>query len=167
MELPSTVLDGAPDLAGGRGGTLSSDERVDASTEGGERVLDMGALAVTRTEEDGVEADKDPRSALEENGRQKDTEPEEDLEAGDDGHGSIIVLLDKGTDLISERAVYRGSVVGRGTIGSGSVRSALGGGESGDQVGASVGSNVEDREDGVGEKSQRVLGSEEPDEGHD
>lgn len=164
MELPGSLLGRLPSLARGRGSSLRSDQRVDTGAELGERVLDVTALSVARTEESSVEDNQDPRSALEEDGRQKNAEPEKNLERRDNGHGSIVVLLDESTNLVSKWAVNHGSAAGRRALG---LLLRLGRKESGNQVGASVGSNMEDRVDRVREQSEGVLGSKEPHEGHD
>lgn len=163
MKLLAGLLDTLPDLSRGRGSTLSTNEGVDTSTELGKRVLDMSALAVTSTEESSVENNEDPRSALEENSGEENTSPESDLKGGDDGHGSIIVLLDEGANLVSKRAVDS-LAARRSTIGS--LGRRLGRKDNGDQVGAGVGGNVEDRVDRVRDQGEGVLGREKPHKGH-
>lgn len=163
MELLGTVLDDLPDLARGRGSSLGADKRVDTSAELSERVLNMGALGETSTKEGSVEDNEDPRSALEENSGEEDTAPESDLEGGDNGHGSVIVLLDESTDLVSKSAVDSRSAVRRSTVSFGS---RLGRKDGGDHIGAGVGSNVEDRVDRVRDQGEGVLRGEEPNKGH-
>ena len=164
MELPGSLLGRLPSLARSRGSSLGSDQRVDTGAELGERVLDVAALGVASTEEGSVEDNQDPRSALEEDGRQQNAEPEKNLERRNNGHGSIVVLLDESTNLVSKWAVDHGSAAGRRALG---LRLSLGRKEGGNQVGAGVGSNVEHRVDRVGKQSEGVLGSKEPHEGHD
>lgn len=164
MELPGSLLGRLPSLARGGGSSLGSDQRVDASGELSERVLHVAALSVASTQEGSVEDNEDPRSALEEDGRQENAEPEKDLERRDNRHGSIVVLLDESTNLVSEWAVNHRSAAGRRTLGLGL---SLGRKEGGNQVGAGVGSNVEHRVDRVGKQSEGVLGGKEPHKGHD
>lgn len=158
-ELASVVLDGIPDLAGDGRGALGGHERVDPDGKLAERGLDVAILGVSATEEDGVETEKDPGAALEENGRQNDAEPEQNLEARDDGHGRVVVLLDKGANSVSERA---GSLARRGGAFGGGGRRA----DDGQQVGTNVGGSVEGGVDAVGDERKRVLGGNQPDESH-
>lgn len=164
MELLSSVLDNAPDLSSNRRGALGTNERVDTGRKAGEGILYVGALCVAGTQESSIQGDEDPRSALEENSGQEDAEPEEGLKGGDDGHGSVIVLLDKGANLISERAVdSRLAIRGGGTVGLGG---RLGSHDCRNQVGAGVGSDVKDGVDRVRQESERILRRKEPDQGH-
>lgn len=163
MELLAGLLDTLPDLSGGRGSTLSTDEGVDTSTELAERGLNMSALAVTSSEESSVQNNEDPRSALEENSGEENTSPESHLEVGDDSHRSIVVLLDESANLVSKRAV--GSLAARRSTIS-SLGRRLGRKDNGDEVGAGVGGNVEDRVDRVRDQGEGVLGREEPHKGH-
>lgn len=158
-ELAGVVLGVLPDLAGNGRGALGGDERVDADGELAEGGLDVAALGVASAEKGGVETEKDPGAALEEDGGEHNAEPEEDLEASDDGHGRVVVLLDKGADAVGERA---GRLAGGGTVDGGRRRA-----ENGQQAGADVGGSVEDGVDAVGDEGEGVLGSEEPDDGHD
>ena len=163
VELLSATLDGVPDLSGGRGSTLSTNERVDSSVKLSERVLDVGALGETSSEEGSVQSQEDPRSALEEDGGEKNANPEEDLESGNNRHGRIIVLLHESTDLIGDRVVDCRLGLGRARS---RLASGLGSNESGDEVGASVGCDMEDGVDGIRKEGKRVLGGEEPNKGH-
>lgn len=162
MELLGTTLDTVPDLSGDRGSALGTDKRLDAGVELSERVLDVGALGEASSEEGSVDGQEDPRSALEDDGREENADPEEDLEGGNNRHGRVIVLLNKSTDLIRDRVVDGGLGLGRSR---GGLSSGLGSNENGNEVGASVGSDVEDGVDSVGEESKRVLRGEEPDKG--
>ena len=154
MELPDTVLESLPHLAGSGGSALGANERVHTGTEQGERLAEVRALGVAGAEEDGVQGDEDPRPALEEDGGQEHAEPEEDLESRDDRHARGVVLLAEVANLLGKRAILLGVVGGRGSDGR-------------DQGVACVGGNVEDGVDAVGEEGQRVLGRDEPDEGED
>ena len=151
----STVLDHVPHLPGHGRRTLSANERVHACAELGEGVLDVAALGVASAEESGVEDNQDPRAALEEDGGKEDADPEEYLQRGDDRHGRIVVLLDKDTNPI-----------GPGVVGLG-LGSVACGGDGRDQVGASVGGDVENRVHRVGEESHGVLRRKEPYKGED
>lgn len=160
MELAGAILDAVPDLAGGGGRALGADERVDAGAELGHGALDVGALRVAGAQEDGVEDEQDPRAALEQNGRQQDAAPQQDLEGRDNRHAGVVVLLDKGANLVGQRV--RRLALGRGAVGGGRGRV-----DGGDQVGARVRGDVEDGVDAVGEEGEGVLGGEEPDQGKD
>lgn len=163
MELLAGLLDSSPDLSRGRGSTLSTNEGVDTGTERAERGLDMSALAVTGTEESSVENNEDPRSALEENSGEENTSPESDLKVRDDSHGSIVVLLDESANLVSKRTL-NSLAARRSAIRS--LRRRLGRKDNGDEVGAGVGGNVEDRVDRVRDQGEGVLGREKPHKGH-
>lgn len=162
MELASTTLDALPNLAGHWRSTLGTDEVVDTGLDHRERVLDVAALRESGAEESSVESNQDPRAALEEDGRKQEADPEEDLETGDDGHGHVIVLLDEAANSVRQGVGREGRLRARG-CGRGK---NLGRNDRGDHVGASVGRDVENRVDGVGEHGQRILGHEEPNEGH-
>lgn len=162
MELLSSVLDRVPNLSRGGRSTLGADEGVDASAELGERGLNMAALGEASAKEGSVEGKQDPRSSLEENGGEQEADPEEDLETRDNRHGGIVVLLHKGTNLVSKRVADRLGL-GRGPRSFGD---RLGSHNDGDQVGTGVGSDVEDGVDAIREESERILGREEPDKGH-
>lgn len=164
VELTSTVLDTVPNLACNWGGSLGTNEIIDARLKHGKGVLDMAALRESSAQECGVDGNQDPRPALEENGRQEKTNPEKDLEARDNGHGHVVVLLDKAANSIRQGVR---SVLGLSVRRSAGARDSLGRDDGGDQVRASVGCNVEDGVDAVGQHSKRVLGHEEPDKGHD
>lgn len=159
MKLASGVLDGGPNLLGGRGGTLSTNKRVDTGAEVRHGVLNVAALGESCTQESGIKTEQDPRAALEHNGGEKNANPQEDLQARDNGHGSIVVLLDESANFVSQWAA---STLGRGAVGTGRRRL-----NDGDQVGAGVCRDVEDGVDAVREQSERVLRREEPDKGHD
>lgn len=161
VELPGTALDTIPNLTSRWWGSLSAELAVDPRLESGEGVLDVGALAEAGADEDGVEGEQNPAAALEEDGGDEEADPQGDLEAGDDGHGHVIVLLDKGANGVGDPVVLG---LGLGAIGSGDLSRRDDGGDDG---GAGVGRKVEDGVDGVREQSQEVGRGEEPDEGHD
>lgn len=164
MKLPRDTLDSIPSLASHRGSTLSTNQVVNARLKLGKRVLDMAALSVARAKESGVDSDQDPRTALEEEGRQEDTSPKSNLEAGNNRHRGIVVLLDEAADGISHGV---GRILGLAVGGSGSTWNQLLGRSNGwDNVGTGVCGDVKDRVDAVREERKRVLGHKEPDEGH-
>ena len=164
MELPGAALDSVPDLASNRGSALGADKVINAGLELTERVLDMGALSETSPEEGGVECDQDPRAALEDDGAAEQANPQEDLQPRHDRHGRIIVLLDEGTNRLGERVL---SILRLGAgRGSGRRVDLLGRDKGWDYVCARVGRDVENRVDAIWQHRKRVLGHEEPDDGH-
>ena len=64
----------------------------------------MAALGVAGAEESSVDNKQDPGAALEQDSGENNAEPERNFESRHDGHGRIIVLLDKGTDAVGQRA---------------------------------------------------------------
>ncbi len=165
MELSGAVLDAFPDLPGRRRGALGTHEVVHPRLELAKRVLDVDALGEAGAQEDCVKDDKDPRSALEQEGGDEEAEPKEDLECRDDRHGAVVVLLDEAANGVGHRV--------RGELGLSIRRRAGGRGDrlgredSGDEVRSGVGGDVEDGVDAVGEHGERVLRREEPDQSHD
>ena len=132
----------------------------------------MSALREAGTQEDRVDANQDPGPALEESGSEQQTNPEHDLEAGNDSHGGVVVLLDEEANLVSQGAVNLGLRGGarrgaRRGAGSGTVSGSLGRRDGGDHIGAGVSSDVEDRVHRVRQEGEGILRHEEPDEGHD
>lgn len=163
VELPSTALDTVPDLSCGRRSTLGTDEVIDTGLEHGEGVLNVAALRKSGAQEGGVDGNQDPRPALEQDSREQQADPKKDLEAGHDRHGHVIVLLNEGANSVRKRV----STVLRLRVRRARGGDDLGRDDGGDQVGAGVGRNVEDRVDAVGQHSERILGHEEPDQSHD
>lgn len=161
MELPGTTLDAIPNLPERGRDSLSAKLAVDSGLEDREGVLHVRALGETSAEEGGVESQQDPAAALENNGPDEKTNPEGDLESGHNGHGRVIVLLDKCANVVGSPEVLDGRLraVGGGSSG--------GRDDGGDDGGAGVGREVEDGVDGVGEESQEERGGEEPYKGHD
>lgn len=161
MELPGAALDTIPYLPGSWWGSLSTELAIDPSLEGGEGVLDMRALAEAGANEDGVQGQQNPAAALEEDGGDEEANPQSDLEAGNDRHGHVIVLLDEGANGVSDPVVFG---LWLGTI---SRRDLGGRDDGGDDGGAGVGREVEYGVNGVREQGKEIRGREEPDEGHD
>ena len=165
MELPRGALHAVPDLASDGRGALGADEVVDAGLELGKRTLHVAALGKARAQEGSVEGNQDPRAALEEQGRQKEADPKQDLEARDHRHGRVVVLLDEGSDRIRSRVLRVLDLTSglRGVAGRGDL---LGRHESRDQGRANICGDMEDRVDAVREESKQVLGHEEPNQSH-
>ena len=147
MELARSSLNTVPDGSSSWRGALGADHRVYAEFQGAEGVLHVGALGEAGSEESRVQAEQDPRAALEEHGRKKDADPEEDLEARDDGHGGVVVGLDEGADSFRERVWLR----------LGARRGGLWWLDGGDDVAAKVGRHVKDGVDSVGQQRKGIL----------
>lgn len=132
--LADNVLEGAPALADRWGNALVGELGVKTGSQLGDGTLDKGALGEAGAEEDGVDRDEDPGALLEEESRTEDSEPQSNLEDGNQSHAAIIVVLDELANHV------RGSrSLGLGT-GCGCSRRRLDGGE---QVRARIGSDVE------------------------
>lgn len=164
MELPHTSLDTVPNLASDGRSALGANLVVDTGLNVGQRVLDVGALAEAGAQEGRVNGNQDPAPTLEENSREQKADPDGNLEASDEGHGQVVVLLDKVANGIRNgmRLVLRfgaGSTVGCADL--------LGWDDGWDDGGAGVGRNVEDRVDTEGQQSQVVLRREKPDKAED
>lgn len=163
VELPHTTLGAIPGLAENRRGTLGTDEVVDAGLELGERILHVRALRESGAQEGGVQGDKDPGAALEEDSGQQQAHPQENLEPRDYRHGHVVVLLDKSADGVSQRVARIPRLAVRGSLGGGD---DLRGYDGGDDVGTGICGDVEDGIDAVGKHGEGVLRHEEPDNGH-
>lgn len=149
------ALDGGPALTDGRGHILTVGNGISASSELTDSLLDKGALGEASSHEHSVDDEKDPRSLLEEDSRAKKTEPQKDFENGNECHGSVVVVLNEVANGVGQ--------CGALLLTGGRDRLGL---KSGQEVGASVGGNVEDRVDGKGQDSKRNLSGEEPGKGH-
>lgn len=125
--------------------------------------LHKAALAVPRSEKDGVDGQQDPAALGEGNSGEHDTEPEQDLKTGDKSHGSIVVLFDESANVIGERRRFRGWPASRGSTSS---TRLLGRSDGGDEVGTGVSGDVEDGVDHKGQQGQRHLARKEPHERH-
>ncbi len=159
VELARSVLDTVPDLTGRGGSALGTDKRIDVGLQLTKGILHMGALAKAGTHEGGVEREQNPGSALEEDGSQEQTDPQEDLESGHDGHRHIVVGLDKVSNSLGDGVYLLGTR-------RAACRDWLGRLNGGDQVGTSVGRDVEDRVNSVREQSKGVLGRQKPNQRH-
>lgn len=82
---------------------------------------------------------------MEEDSGDEETNPQGNLEAGDDGHGHVIVLLDEGANGVGDPVILG---LWLGAIGSWDLS---GRDDRGDDGGAGVGCKVEDGVDRVGE----------------
>lgn len=165
VELPGPDLDAIVDLADSGRGTLSTHQVVTPRLQQRKRVLDVAALGETSPEEGRVDGEQDPRAALEDDGAQEDADPEEDFEAGDNRHGSIVVLLDKSSDRVRHGVLrVHGLAGGRGATRGGF---NLGWGNNGrNHIGSRVCRDVEDRVDAIGKHREGILGQDEPNNGH-
>lgn len=93
--LADDTLEGVPALASGRWSALVGKLSVDPSSDIVDSLLDEAALGNTGAEEDSVDNKQDPGTLLEEESRSEDAEPKGNLEKRNEGHRSIIVLLDE------------------------------------------------------------------------
>jgi len=136
--LTHDILERGPSLASSRWRALVGELHIDACRELADGLLDKAALGNAGAEENGVDEQQDPGAFLEEQRGANDAEPEGNLEHGNEGHGPIIVLFDESANGLGG--------AGRSRLGAGG-----GGGwglDGGQQVGAHVGSHVEDGIDG-------------------
>lgn len=145
MELAKTTLEATPDLSCHRRCVLLADQRVATSLKHAERVLHVGALGESSSEEGGVKSNQDPRSALEEDSSQKESDPQEDLEARDNRHGHVVVGLNELSNGIGDRVVSGLGATWRST----SSGRSLDWRNSRDDVGTGVGRDVEDGVDAI------------------
>ena len=90
---PDEHLDRLPCLTKLGRGTLIRDQCIDPCRSSVESTLYKVTLAVTRPEEDGVDEQQDPAALGKGDCRKEYAEPEGDFQPGDEGHGSIVVLL--------------------------------------------------------------------------
>ena len=118
-----------------------------------QHALHKRTLANPRAQEDRVDDDENPASLLEHEGGAEETEPQRDLEAGDDGHAGVVVVFDEAADALAQSA-------GFGFLALGRRGRWLDGRE---QDAARVGCYVEDAVDGEGEEGEGGLAREEPD----
>lgn len=129
-------------------------------------LLDKGALGIAGAEERKVDNQQDPASLGESQSGEDQAEKQGDLEGSDNTHASIVVLLDEATNGLGERVLLAGGL-GVGGAGRGRTSSTLGRRlESGDQVHATVGSDMEDGVDAEGQESEDQLAGVEPDQSH-
>lgn len=127
-------------------------------------LLDKRALGVSRAEKGHVDKEEKNASLGEGQNSQGQAEQQRHLEPSDEIHAGIVVLLDKSSNGVCQRTGSGlGSTRRGGRRGSGALGGRL---QSGDQVGARVCRNVEDRVDAKGEEGQWDLAGIEPDNRH-
>ena len=145
MEPTSKQFDGIPTLADAGGDILRAENGVHASIELGERVLKMGALGKSGSQEDGIDGDENPGPALEEDCRYQETDPYGNFEPCDDRHGTAIIFLNKPADFVGE---WVGSRYWLRIRRASRLQHHLGR-DCGNEAGSSITSDVEDRIDCV------------------
>lgn len=161
--LSRDALEGLPALTNGGGSVLMRGVGVEASGVLLNGTLNEGALREASTEEGSVDDEENPAALAEGESRADEAEPEEQFEAGNDGHAGVVVFLDELADGVGERRLRGGGLRRRRRAGRRGTGSRLNGGN---DVGASVGRNVEDRVDGEREKGERDLAGVQPDQSH-
>lgn len=135
---------------------------VDAGSSLSKGALHELTLGEPGSQEDGIDSQEDPGTLAECKSREKEAEPKENLERSDQHHGGVIVLLDKLADGIGKRRLGLGSARRRWSA----AWCDLGRLNRGNEIGTSVGRNVEDRVDGEREQSERDLSGEQPDQAY-
>lgn len=111
----------------------------------------MAALRKAGSKESRVQAEQNPRAALEKQGRKENTNPNKNLESRHNGHRGVVVRLDEGSNRVSDWVAWG---FGPSSAGRGPARL-----DGRDDVAARVGRNVEDGVDSVGQQREGVLGS--------
>lgn len=152
IRLTHNSLECIPSLADrGRSG-LMGDRRVDASNKVTNSLLDKDALGVSCAEEGQVDGQEQKASLGESEEGERQANQERHLQASDESHAGIIVLLDESADGLGNGRLLAG------------VRG--GGLQGGNQVGARVGCNVEDGVDAERQQGQGDLTRVEPHQRH-
>lgn len=155
-DLPETSLGRSPSLSDCRWHVLAVGNGITASSDVSKCALDKGALVEASAEEDSVDADQDPSTLLKDDGRSENAEPKSNLKDSNEGHGGIIVILDKATNGVGK--------TGRvGLLTSWSCWLWL---QDWQEVRSCIGSHVEDGVDGEWKNGKWCLASKEPDQGH-
>ena len=141
MERSRTTFNAIPDLSSCRGSRLRTNKAVNSCLQLSELTLNEATLSEACAEECSVDSGQDPGASAKCNGGHEKAAPEEDFENSDESHGKVIVFLDEFTNGIGNR-VWLVGWLGRGrcTCCSGNLLRWL---ESWDQVGTSVGCDVE------------------------
>lgn len=101
--LPRQSLDCLPTLSRRWWCSLSGHQGIYPGISLRHRVLHKTTLAVSGPQEGAVNAQKDPAPLGEDDGREENTEPEENFQAGDDDHRSVVVAFDKAPNGIGQR----------------------------------------------------------------
>jgi len=154
--LLDAALDTVPALSDSGRHVLTVGDGITTSGELVNSLLDESALVETSSEEDGVDGNQDPGALLEEESGEAKAEPKSNLENSDQGHGRIVVVLDKVTNGVGEARRL-------GLLASGNSRLGLDGGK---KVGSGVSCDVEDGVDGKGQNGEGDLTRPEPDQSH-
>lgn len=136
-----TTLDLLPNVANSRRDVCVAELSISPGGELGDGVLHEVALGVADTEENSVDDEKNPGTLGKGNSRAKNAEKEYNLKSCNKHHARVIVFLDETTNGVRNSTGLR---VGTGSLG-------LKGRE---EVGACVGSNVEDGIDGKWENGK-------------
>lgn len=121
-----------------------------------QHALHERALADPRSQEDGVRKQQNPAPFLEQQGGTKETEPEGNLEPGDERHGRVIPVLHEAADRVTYGGALRLLTGRRG-------RRRLDGGQ---EDAARVRGEVEQAVHRERQQGERQLTGEEPDESH-
>jgi len=153
VEGSGSTLDTLPNLSCNGRSRLSTNERINSGLELSELALNEAGLSESCAEEGSVDSDQDPGALAEGHSGEEETAPEEDFEDSNKSHGGIIVFLDELANHVSSGVVLVGWLSTWGGSWCGNLRRL----ESWDQVGASVGGDVEDGVDTKWEHGERIL----------
>ena len=152
-DLSSHSLNRFPRLSRHRGRTLIRDQRIPPLHHLPYRSLHKTALTVPTPQENGIHDQQDPASLCENDGGEEDAEPEEDLKRGNEHHAGVVVFFHESADCLCQ--------------GGGFIAAPGGGGIEGwENIGASIGRNMEDRIDHERKEGEGNLAGEEPEERH-
>ena len=156
VHLFQDILRLSPSRADGRRDVLTVRQSVTTGSDMANHALNKCALADAGAQESGVQGENDPAAAGEEDGRTHKAEPQRKLEAGNERHAGVIVVLDEAADGVGHA----------GSLGFLTRRSRWRGADSGKKNAAGVGQDVEDAVDSVWKESKRILARKEPEKGH-
>lgn len=166
---PDYIFKRVPCLARLGRNALVGDGCIDAHGKVMHRLLNERALGVSCAEECQVDDQERIVSLGEREDRKDEAEQKSHLQRRHETHASIVVLLDEPANGLGERGLLGrlpgrlGRVRGRRGSRSGTINGWL---QSGNQVAAGVGRNVEDRVHGEWEERQRDLARVEPHQSH-
>ena len=141
---------------------MTTNKSINSCLQLSELGLNKATLGKSCAEEGSVDCNQDPGTFAEGNGREEETAPEKDLENSNQTHGGIVVFLDEFANGISQCVRLVGWLATWGSSSCGNLRWL----EGWDQVGTSIGCDVEDRIDSEWEHREGVLGTEKPHKGH-
>lgn len=153
--LADNTLERLPSLTHSGRGCLMRNRRVHPRGNVTNGLLNEGTLGVSRAEEGQVDHPENKASLGEGEDREGQTDQESHFQSSDKTHAGIVVLLDESADSLRQRRLL-------GTVRA-SRRGRLDGG---DQVGARVGSDVEDGVDAEREEGQGDLARVQPQQSH-